>query len=126
MPIYEFICGDDVCAHKTETIFWIKEREDIISCEKCGKDAHLIPSLCSNLFNKQYDMPAHGFKGNYSELQQWKKSNGYQDAGDAVGGSKETALSDSYRKALDERKKKQDIELRNKLNTVVEKTIKDF
>lgn len=126
MPIYEFLCSDEFCGHKTESIFWIKENAQTIKCEKCGKDAHKVPSLVSDLFNKHYSIPSAGFEGSYSEKQQFLRENNLQESGDAVGGSKETAITDHYAKQKQEHKVKAENSFKSAFNKAVEKTAKDF
>ena len=121
MPIYEFLCS---CGHKTESILWLQERGDWMPCESCGLAARLVPSLPSDLNNKSYKGPC--FTGTYSEKQQFMRQNGLKEAGDAVGGSKETALSDSYTKGYEEHRKKAQENLTKNLDKVIQKTAKDF
>lgn len=124
MPIYEFLCTDKNCNHKTESIFWIQENIPPMVCEKCGKEATRVLSLVSNLFQKRYEGPC--FTGSYSEKQQWMKENNLKEAGDALGGSKETSLSDHYKKSVEQHKEKANKSFEKSFSKAVEKTAKDF
>lgn len=129
MPIYEFLCSDQFCNHKTESIYSIANSPNIIKCEVCGKDAKKVPSLISDLHNRQYDMPnagPNGFKGSYSEKQQFLREHNLKEAGDTVGGSRETAMQDHYKQGLKDYKARADASFKKSFADAVKKTTSEM
>ena len=39
MPLYEFQCPNEPCATRTEKIFPVEERPNLIICPSCGAEA---------------------------------------------------------------------------------------